>query len=200
VLELHRAGTVTGPDFLVGGPELPTAAEPASGMVSLNSGGLFAAARTAKEIVDRIDRATRNAMSDPKWEQQSIAAGLELAVDASSDPMRDHSHQPHADAAGDHPERSRYADGTPGGAIRCAIAPCILAAQPWRSGQWPQQRGSMRREDHECAYGADPHPGRTFMSHFKRRGARALARPRRWRWTDQPPRSARARFSRSRAR
>src|ERR1700692_4471503 len=28
----------------------------------------------------------------------------------------------------------------------------------------------MRREDHEGAYGADPHPGRTFMSHFKRRG------------------------------
>jgi tripartite-type tricarboxylate transporter receptor subunit TctC len=36
-------------------------------MVSFNSGGLFAPARTAKEIVDRIDRATRNAMSDPKW-------------------------------------------------------------------------------------------------------------------------------------
>src|SRR6516162_4134337 len=28
----------------------------------------------------------------------------------------------------------------------------------------------MRREDHEGAYGTDPHPGRTFMSHFKRRG------------------------------
>jgi tripartite-type tricarboxylate transporter receptor subunit TctC len=67
VLEFHRAGTVTGPDPLVGGPELPTAVEPVSGMVSLNSGGLFAPARTVKEIVDRIDRATRNAMSAPKW-------------------------------------------------------------------------------------------------------------------------------------
>jgi tripartite-type tricarboxylate transporter receptor subunit TctC len=67
VLELHRAGTVTGPDCLVGGPELPTAVEPVSGMVSFNSGGLFAPARTAKKIVDRIDRATRNVMSDPKW-------------------------------------------------------------------------------------------------------------------------------------
>src|ERR1700680_4838459 len=28
----------------------------------------------------------------------------------------------------------------------------------------------MRGEDHEGAYGTDPHPGRTFMSHFKRRG------------------------------
>jgi hypothetical protein len=36
-------------------------------MVSLNSVGLFAPARTAKEMVDRIDRATGNAMSAPKW-------------------------------------------------------------------------------------------------------------------------------------
>jgi tripartite-type tricarboxylate transporter receptor subunit TctC len=36
-------------------------------MVSLNSVGLFAPAGTEKEIVDRIDRATRNAMSDQKW-------------------------------------------------------------------------------------------------------------------------------------
>src|ERR1700676_2608888 len=28
----------------------------------------------------------------------------------------------------------------------------------------------MRSEDHQAAYGTDPHPGRTFMSHFKRRG------------------------------
>src|ERR1700687_3960821 len=28
----------------------------------------------------------------------------------------------------------------------------------------------MRREDQEGAYGTNPHPGRTSMSHFKRRG------------------------------
>jgi tripartite-type tricarboxylate transporter receptor subunit TctC len=72
VLELHRAGNlrvlaVTGPDRLVGGLELPTAVETVPGMVSLNSVRLFAPARTVKEIVDQIDRATRNAMSDPKW-------------------------------------------------------------------------------------------------------------------------------------
>ena len=72
MLELHRAGNltvlaVTGPDRLVGGPKLPTAVKTVPGMVSLHSVGLFAPARTAKEIVDRIDRATRNAMSDPKW-------------------------------------------------------------------------------------------------------------------------------------
>jgi hypothetical protein len=37
-------------------------------------------------------------MSDPKWWQQLIAAGFELAVDASPDPMRDHSTPaPHRD-------------------------------------------------------------------------------------------------------
>jgi tripartite-type tricarboxylate transporter receptor subunit TctC len=66
VLELNRAGdlrvlAVTGPDRLVGGPELPTAVEPCLVWSrSIRSGN-------AKEMVDRIDRATRNAMSDPKW-------------------------------------------------------------------------------------------------------------------------------------
>jgi hypothetical protein len=101
----------------------------------------------------RSDRsATRNAMSDPK-----MVAAIDRGRFRAGGRC-----QPRSDARSLATGRtltpqeitlSASRAATPavhrGGAIRCAIAPCILAAQPWRSGQWPQQRGSMRREDHE---------------------------------------------------
>jgi len=93
VLELHRAGklrvlAVTSPDRLVGAPDLPTAVETVPGMVSLNMVGLFAPAGTPKEIVDQIYQATRIGMSDRKLQEQLIAAGFDLPVDASPGRMR----------------------------------------------------------------------------------------------------------------
>jgi tripartite-type tricarboxylate transporter receptor subunit TctC len=93
VLELHRAGklrvlAVTSPDRLVGAPDLPTAVETVPGMVSLNMVGLFAPARTPKEIIDQIYQATRIGMSDRKLQEQLIAAGFDLPVDASPGRMR----------------------------------------------------------------------------------------------------------------
>ena len=93
VLELHRAGklrvlAVTSPDRLVGAPDLPTAAETVPGMVSLNMVGLFAPAGTPKEIVDQIYQATHIGMSDRKLQEQLIAAGFDLPVDASPGRMR----------------------------------------------------------------------------------------------------------------
>jgi tripartite-type tricarboxylate transporter receptor subunit TctC len=92
-LTLLRVGNirvlmVTSPDRQVGAPELATPVETAPGVVSVNLLGRFSPTGTAQETVDGIDRAVRSAMFAPKSQQQLIAAGCELPVDASPDRMR----------------------------------------------------------------------------------------------------------------
>jgi tripartite-type tricarboxylate transporter receptor subunit TctC len=87
VLELHRAGklriiAVTSPRRLAGAPDLPTAAESGlAGLISQNSVGLFAPARTPQPVVERIHHANREVLRDPAWGQQLAASGFEAADD-----------------------------------------------------------------------------------------------------------------------
>src|SRR3954463_3355742 len=80
VLELHRAGklrllAVTSPARLTAAPELPTAAELGfPGMTVTGSIGLLAPTGTAAEIIERIARATRNAVAEPAYRQMLVDA------------------------------------------------------------------------------------------------------------------------------
>ncbi|MEA2904707.1 MAG: hypothetical protein QOI12_2094 [Alphaproteobacteria bacterium] len=94
VLELHKAGklrllAVTTPARLVGAPEIPTAVESGlSGMISQNFVGLFAPAKTPKEIIGQIAEATRRAMTDRELQQLFVASGFEPVLDSTPDKTR----------------------------------------------------------------------------------------------------------------
>lgn len=83
VLELHAAGklrilAVTTPQRLAAAPDIPTAQEAGlSGMIAQNFVGLFAPAKTPKDIVAQIAAATRTAMDDDEFRKVLITSGFE---------------------------------------------------------------------------------------------------------------------------
>jgi tripartite-type tricarboxylate transporter receptor subunit TctC len=94
VIELHKAGklrmlAVSSPTRLAAAPDIPTAIEAGlPDMVSINLIGLFAPARTPRDIVAQIAKATRVALSDPDLQQKYRASGFDPASDNSPEAAR----------------------------------------------------------------------------------------------------------------
>jgi tripartite-type tricarboxylate transporter receptor subunit TctC len=94
VLYLHRNGkvrmlAVTSATRLTAAPDIPTAVESGlPGMIAHNFNGLFVPAGTPKTIIDRISRATRDALADDEFRQKLIASGFEPYPDPSPDAAR----------------------------------------------------------------------------------------------------------------
>ena len=94
VLELQRAGkirllAVTTPKRAVGAPDLPTAEEAGvPGCVALNYAGIFAPAKTPRAIVDRVAKATQEAMANPDFVRLLTASGFEPSADNNPDAAR----------------------------------------------------------------------------------------------------------------
>ena len=83
MMELHETGKVrmlcvTSPKRLVAFPTLPTAIEAGlPNMVAQNFIGLFAPAKTPKEIIDQLAQATRAAMADEQFKQAFVSSGFD---------------------------------------------------------------------------------------------------------------------------
>ena len=74
-----RALAVTGEKRVKSLPAVPTLKEQGIDVVVTSWHGLFAPARTPDAVLDRIEKAAREAMADPKWEAALSRDGLELA-------------------------------------------------------------------------------------------------------------------------
>jgi len=89
MMELHEAGKVrmlcvTSPKRLAAFPSLPTAVEAGlPNMVAQNFIGLFAPAKTPKEIIDQLAQVTRTAMADPQFKQAFVSAGFDPYPDST---------------------------------------------------------------------------------------------------------------------
>jgi tripartite-type tricarboxylate transporter receptor subunit TctC len=57
-------------------------------MISQNFVGLFAPAKTPKEIIGQIAEATRKAMTDRELQQLFVASGFEPVLDSTPDKTR----------------------------------------------------------------------------------------------------------------
>jgi tripartite-type tricarboxylate transporter receptor subunit TctC len=80
---------VGGAARILGAPEIPTAVESGlPGMISQNFIGLFAPAKTPKDIVERIAQASHTVMADRELQQLFIASGFEPILDAGPEQMR----------------------------------------------------------------------------------------------------------------
>jgi tripartite-type tricarboxylate transporter receptor subunit TctC len=94
LLELHRTGklrilAVTSPKRLVAAPDIPTAVEAGlPGMVSLQTIGLLAPARTPRAIIDQVGAASRQALAQPAFQQALVEAGFEPDVDSNPEKFR----------------------------------------------------------------------------------------------------------------
>lgn len=83
VLDLNAAGklrvlAVTTPKRLAAAPDIPTAEEAGlKGMIAQNFVGLFAPAKTPKDIIARIAAATHTAMADDEFRKVLITSGFE---------------------------------------------------------------------------------------------------------------------------
>lgn len=94
MIELHETGKVrilvtTGPERLGVLPNIPTAVEAGlPNMIAQNFLGIFAPAKTPKEIVDRIAEATRAAMADPQFHQAFVMSGFEPFPDSTPERTR----------------------------------------------------------------------------------------------------------------
>ena len=94
VLQLQESGkvrilAVTTPHRVVALPNIPTAVEAGvPGMISQNFVGLYAPAKTAKEIVEQIAQATRTAMADKEFRDKLITSGFEPSDDTTPDKAR----------------------------------------------------------------------------------------------------------------
>src|SRR5262245_40761709 len=94
MMELHETGKVrmlcvTSPSRLAAFPSLPTAVEAGlPNMVAQNFIGLFAPAKTPREIVDQIAQATRTAMADQQFQQAFIASGFDPYLDSTPEKTR----------------------------------------------------------------------------------------------------------------
>ena len=94
LLQLHRTGkirilAVTSEKRLTIAPDIPTAIEAGlPGMVAVNFNGLFAPARVAKPIIDRIADLTRAAMADEEFRKPMITSGFEPILESGPDAAR----------------------------------------------------------------------------------------------------------------
>ncbi len=80
---------VTSPTRLAAFPSLPTAVEAGlPNMVAQNFIGLFAPAKTPREIIDQIAQATRAAMADQQFQQAFIASGFDPYLDSTPEKTR----------------------------------------------------------------------------------------------------------------
>ena len=85
VIQLQQTGkvrilAVTTPNRVVALPDIPTAVEAGvPGMISQNFVGLYAPAKTPKEIVEQIAQATQTAMADKEFQQRLITSGFEVS-------------------------------------------------------------------------------------------------------------------------
>lgn len=73
-----RALAVTGEKRVKSLPDVPTLKEQGIDVVVNGWHGLFAPAKTADAILDKIDKDAKQAMKDPKWEEALAKDGLEL--------------------------------------------------------------------------------------------------------------------------
>jgi tripartite-type tricarboxylate transporter receptor subunit TctC len=89
LLELHRAAklrilAVTSPARLTAAPDIPTVSESGlPGMVAQNFIGLFAPARTPRDMVEQIAQATRAVMVEQELQQLYVKSGFEPVLDSS---------------------------------------------------------------------------------------------------------------------
>ena len=94
LLEYHRTGklrilAVTGSARLIAAPDIPTAVEAGlPGMISQQSIGLFAPAKTARAIIEQISQASRTALTERTYQQQLIESGFEPDVDSNPETFR----------------------------------------------------------------------------------------------------------------
>ena len=76
-----RALAVTGEKRVKSLPDVPTLKEQGIDVVVNSWHGLFAPAKTPDAILDKIDKDTKEAMKNPKWEEALAKDGLELPPD-----------------------------------------------------------------------------------------------------------------------
>jgi tripartite-type tricarboxylate transporter receptor subunit TctC len=94
LLEYHRTGklrilAVTGSVRLIAAPEIPTAVEAGlPGMISQQSIGLFAPAKTSRAIIEQISQASRAALAERTYQQMLIESGFEPDLDSTPDRFR----------------------------------------------------------------------------------------------------------------
>ena len=94
LLEYHRTGklrilAVTGSARLIAAPDIPTAVEAGlPGMISQQSIGLFAPAKTPRAIIEQISQASRTALTERTYQNQLIESGFEPDVDSTPDTFR----------------------------------------------------------------------------------------------------------------
>jgi tripartite-type tricarboxylate transporter receptor subunit TctC len=76
-----KALAVTGSKRIKSLPDVPTLQEQGIDVVVTSWQGLFAPAKTPPDILDKIDKATKEAMKNPKWEEALSRDGLEMPPD-----------------------------------------------------------------------------------------------------------------------
>jgi len=72
-----RALAVTGNKRVKSLPDVPTLKEQGIDVVVTSWQGLFAPAKTPADVLDKIEKATKQAMKNPKWEEALARDGLE---------------------------------------------------------------------------------------------------------------------------
>jgi tripartite-type tricarboxylate transporter receptor subunit TctC len=94
LLEHHRTGklrilAVTGPAHLVAAPDISTAVQAGlAGMISQQSIGLFAPAKTPRTIIEQIYQASRGALAEQSYQQLLIESGFEPDADSTPETFR----------------------------------------------------------------------------------------------------------------
>ena len=76
-----KALAVTGNKRVSSMPDVPTLKEQGIDVVVTSWQGLFAPAKTSPDILDKIEKATKEAMKNPKWEEALTRDGLEMPPD-----------------------------------------------------------------------------------------------------------------------
>jgi tripartite-type tricarboxylate transporter receptor subunit TctC len=94
VISLHNTGklrllAITTPKRSTAAPDIPTAEEAGvPGCVALNFAGVFAPAGTPRPIIDKVSKATQDAMADPEFVKLLRASGFEPSQDATPEGAR----------------------------------------------------------------------------------------------------------------
>jgi len=94
LLEYHRTGklrilAVTGPARLIAAPDISTAVQAGlAGMISQQSIGLFAPAKTPRAIIEQIYQASRSALAEQSYQQLLIESGFEPDADSTPETFR----------------------------------------------------------------------------------------------------------------